>query len=30
MPLRLVENLFVPVELDWAYTEACRRRKFRV
>jgi hypothetical protein len=30
MPLRLVGNLFIPVELEWAYTEACRRRKFRV
>jgi hypothetical protein len=30
MPLRLVGNLFVPVELEWAYTEACRRRKFLV
>ena len=30
MPLRFVGNLFVPVELEWAYTEACRRRKFSV
>lgn len=30
MPLRLVGSLFVPVELEWAYTEACRRRKFIV
>jgi hypothetical protein len=30
MPLRLVNDLFIPIELEWAYTEACRRRKFRV
>jgi hypothetical protein len=28
MPLRLAGSLFVPVELEWAYAEACRRRKF--
>jgi hypothetical protein len=30
MPLRLLGELFVPVELEWAYTEACRRRRFPV
>ncbi|MDY3562310.1 DUF4058 family protein [Gemmata sp. JC673] len=28
MPLRLVGNVFIPVELEWAYVEACRRRRF--
>ncbi|MBX9581036.1 MAG: hypothetical protein K2X87_12065 [Gemmataceae bacterium] len=27
MPLRLVGDLFVPVELEMTYTEACRRRR---
>jgi hypothetical protein len=27
MPLRLIADQFVPVELEWTYTEACRRRK---
>lgn len=27
MPLRLIADEFVPVELEWTYTEACRRRK---
>ncbi|MBX9626703.1 MAG: DUF4058 domain-containing protein [Gemmataceae bacterium] len=27
MPLRLVGDLFVPVELELTYTEACRRRR---
>jgi hypothetical protein len=28
MPLRLVADYFVPVELERTYTEACRRRRF--
>lgn len=28
VPLRVVGNYFVPVELEMTYTEACRRRKF--
>lgn len=27
MPLRIIGNYFVPVELEMTYTEACRRRK---
>lgn len=27
MPLRLIADVFVPVELELTYTEACRRRK---
>ncbi len=27
MPLRLTGNLFVPVDLEAPYTEACRRRR---
>jgi hypothetical protein len=27
LPLRLISNYFVPVELEATYTEACRRRK---
>ena len=27
MPLRLVDDLFVPVELEATYLEACRRRR---
>jgi hypothetical protein len=27
MPLRLIADYFVPVELESTYTEACRRRR---
>ena len=27
MPLRLIADYFVPVELELTYTEACRRRR---
>jgi hypothetical protein len=27
MPLRLIRDLFVPVELELTYTETCRKRR---